>query len=63
MSQVGISVDTVNGKIVIAFDQPVDHLILNPTQAGELAGAIVDKAMRLDKKGGSTIVMPPSTGH
>lgn len=43
--QVGISVDFQSGKVFIEFDRDVKYLELTPQQAGELARAIIDKAM------------------
>lgn len=43
--QVGIKVDFQGGMVIVEFDRDVKYLELTPQQAGELARAIIDKAM------------------
>ena len=56
--KVGISVDTVNDKVLIQFDRGVNHLELSPQQAMEYVDAIYGKVRELDKSKSSIILTP-----
>jgi hypothetical protein len=61
MSQVGISVDAAEGRVIIAFDREVDYLEMTPRQAVEFAEAVVTKAMSLEPKG--NIILPSTVNQ
>lgn len=60
MAEIGMRVDTANGRVIIDFDEAVDHLEFTPQQAGEFAKAIVERAIKLAPK--SPIVIPKLNG-
>ncbi len=56
--QVGISVDTANGNVVISYQEKVGWLEFSPHQAVEYAEAILNKAIYLAEKKQSPIIIP-----
>lgn len=56
--QIGISVDTVNDKVLIQFDRDVNHIEFTPQQAIEYIDAIYGKVRDLDKSKSSIILTP-----
>jgi len=48
----GISVDTNDGRVLVAFDREVQVMELSVEQAVNFAQAIVQKAISLDNKSG-----------
>ena len=56
--QVGISVDTSDGKVLISYQEPMQWLEFSPQQAVDYAEAILQKAIYLADNHQSPIIIP-----
>lgn len=55
--EIGIMVDTTEDKrVLVAFNQNVDHLKFTPQQAVEFAEVILKKVIELEPK--TTLILP-----
>ena len=58
--QVGISIDYVNGQVIVEFSRNVCHVEFSPQQAVDFAEAITRKALK-SIEGTPQIIIPPSS--
>ena len=57
-NEVGISIDTSDGKVLISYQKPMQWLEFSPQQAVDYAEAILNKAIYLADSHQSPIIMP-----